>query len=85
MQRFLASLVVGAMLALAASAGLAAGPVVDGRVTQKFSSSGEELDFRIAVDGRPYDVPLGFYRSVQVGDMVHFDGLTWTITSRGSG
>jgi hypothetical protein len=82
MQRILALLMVGTMLTLAPSAGLGAGPAVDGSVTQKFVSRGDDASVRIAVDGTPYEVPLGFYRVVQVGDIVHFDGTTWTITSR---
>jgi hypothetical protein len=85
MQKILALLMVGAMLTLATSAGLAAGPAVDGSVTQKFTYKGDDSYFRIAVNGTPYDVPLEFYRTVQVGDTVHFDGTNWTITSRGTG
>jgi hypothetical protein len=81
MQKILALLMVGAMLPLATSAALAAGPV-DGSVTQKFTNRGDDVSFRIAVDGTPYEVPQGFYRVVQVGDVVHFDGTNWTITNR---
>ena len=72
---------VGAILALATPAELAADPAVDGSVTQKFVSRSED-SFRIAVNGFPYEVPRGFYSTVQVGDIVHFDGTNWTITSR---
>jgi hypothetical protein len=84
MPKVLALLVVGAMLTLAASAGLAAGPAVDGSVTQKFTFKGDDSYYRIAVDGTIYEVPYGFYRVVQVGDVVHFDGTNWTNTSRGT-
>lgn len=84
MPRMLALLVVGAMLTFAASAGLAAGPTVDGAVTQKFNYKGDDFTFRIAVNGAIYEVPFEFYRVVQVGDIVHFDGTNWTITSRGT-
>jgi hypothetical protein len=81
MRRALALLIVGAMLTLATPAELAADPAVDGSVTQKFFSRSDDT-FRIAVDGFPYEVPRGFYETVQVGDRVHFDGTNWTITSR---
>ena len=82
MQRILAVLMVGAMLTLATSAGLTAGPAVGGSVTQKFTYKGDDSYFRIAVNGTLYEVPFEFYRAVQVGDIVHFDGTNWTITSR---
>ncbi len=84
MQRILALLIVGAMLTLATTAGLAAGPAVDGSVTQKFSNRGDDASFLVAVNGTPYEVPREFYLVVQVGDTVHFDGTNWTITSRGT-
>ena len=82
MQKILALLMVGAMLPLATSAGVAAGPTVDGSVTQKFVNRGDDASFRIAVDGTPYEVPREFYLVVQVGYSVHFDGTNWTITNR---
>ena len=81
MRRLLAVLTVGAMLTLATPAELAADPAVDGSVTQKFVSRSDDA-FRIEVDGTPYEVPGALYRTVQVGDRVHFDGTNWTITSR---
>jgi hypothetical protein len=83
MRRVLALLIVGTMLSVATSAGLA-DPAVDGSVTQKFTYKGDDSYYRIAVDGTPYEVPGEFYRVVQVGNMVHFDGTNWTITSRGT-
>lgn len=80
MRTILALLMVGAMLTLGTSAGLAADPPVDGSVTQKFISRGDDGSFRIAVNGAPYEVPREFYLVVQVGDTVHFDGTHWTIT-----
>lgn len=83
MQRILALLMVGAMLPLAASSGLAADRAVDGSVTQKFVNRGDE-SFQIAVNGTPYEVPREFYLVVHVGDIVHFDGTKWTITGPGT-
>ena len=84
MPRMLALLMVGALLTLATSTGLAAGPTVDGTVTQKFTFKGDDSYYRIAVDGTIYDVPFEIYRVVQVGNTVHFDGTNWTITSQGT-
>ena len=50
MQKGLALLIVGAMLTLAVSVGLAAGPTVDGPVTQKFTYEGDDFYSRIAVN-----------------------------------
>jgi hypothetical protein len=84
MQRILALLMVGAMLPLAASSGLAADRAVDGSVTQKFVNRGDDGTFQIAVNGTPYEVPREFYLVVQVGNIVHFDGTKWTITGPGA-
>jgi hypothetical protein len=81
MRSILALLMVGAIVT---SAALAAGPAVDGSVTQKFTYKGDDSYYRLAINGAIYEVPLEFYRVVQVGDIVHFDGTNWTITSRGT-
>ncbi len=77
MRKVLALLIVGATLALAPSLGLASTLAVDGSVTQKFIATGDVG--MIAVDGIPYEVPLAFYLTVNVGDIVHFDGVNWVV------
>ena len=84
MRRVLALLIVGAILALAPSLALASTPVVDGSVTQKFVATDDEDDGThvIAVDGSMYPVPLVFYLTVNVGDIVHFDGENWVVMGK---
>ena len=60
---------------------IAYGPTVQGEVTQKFSAKDDY--YLIAVNGRPYEVPLDFYYRVNVGMVVKFDGTNWTIISGG--
>ncbi len=79
MRRFLALLTVGAILALAPSVALASIPTVDGSVTQKFIATEDDGTHVIAVDGTLYQVPLAVYLTVNVGDIVHFDGENWVI------
>ena len=60
---------------------IAYGPTVQGEVTQKFTAKNDY--YLIAVNGRPYEVPLDFYYRVNVGMVVKFDGANWTIISGG--
>jgi hypothetical protein len=56
------------------------GPALQGKVTQKFVTSPENAGTTlIAVNGDVYDVPRAFYDEVQVGTVVRFDGVRWTI------
>ncbi len=80
MRQVLALLMVGAILTLATSAGLASAQAVNGLVTQKFT--GGDGGGMIAVNGTPYEMPLDLYLTVQVGDTVDFDGTNWTIVGR---
>ena len=57
------------------------GPVIQGEVTQKFTP--EMGTYRIAVNGTPYEVPLGFYNRVDQGTIVKFDGSNWIVVSGG--
>ncbi len=57
------------------------GPTVQGEVTQKFTPFRDT--YEIAVNGKPYQVPLGFYDRVDVGTVVQFDGANWSIISGG--
>jgi hypothetical protein len=61
--------------------GPALGPVIQGEVTQKFTD--DKGTYRIAVNGTPYEVPLGFYNQVDQGTMVKFDGTNWIVVSGG--
>lgn len=58
---------------------IAVGRIVQGVVTQKFNSG----NYVIAVDGWPYEVSLGLQRTANVGTVVRFDGMNWTIVSGG--
>ena len=58
------------------------GPVVQGEVTQKFTPQ-RQGQYTIAVNGQPYEIPLGLYDRVDVGTVVQFDGTNWTIISGG--
>jgi hypothetical protein len=57
------------------------GPVIQGEVTQKFRDA--QGTYRIAVDGTPYEVSLGFFNQVDQGTIVQFDGTNWTVVSGG--
>lgn len=57
------------------------GPTVQGEVTQKFTSFRDT--YEIAVNGKPYQVPLDLYDRVDVGTVVQFDGANWSIISGG--
>ncbi len=80
MRKILVALALGITILIPSGAALAGD--VHGLVTQKFSSGGDGGDYRIAVDGTPYGVPLDFYFAVNVGDTVNFDGRNWTIAGR---
>ena len=59
------------------------GPTARGEVTQVFfgnygGNRGEECCI-IAINGAPYNVPRAFWQSVEVGDIVNFDGVSWSI------
>ena len=82
MRRFLVALALGVASFIPAGVALAAD--VHGVVTQKFVSGGDSGEYRIAVDGTPYVVPLGFYVTVSIGETVNFDGTNWTIAGRGA-
>jgi hypothetical protein len=59
------------------------GLAVQGEVTQKFVTSGDSFGTpMIEVNGTVYEVPQVFYDEVQVGTVVRFDGLDWTITTQ---
>jgi hypothetical protein len=55
---------------------------VAGVVTQKFTGGRDGDSFEIAVEGSPYEVPMTFWLSVQVGDTVRYAGQTWQIVKR---
>jgi len=58
---------------------------VSGVVTQKFTGGHDGDNYEIAVDGSPYDVPMTFWLSVQVGDTVKYAGRIWQIVRRSTG
>ena len=66
-------------------AGAAAGygpGYVFGTVTQKFTPGHDGGEYEIAVEGSPYEVPIMFWRSVQVGDTVRYTGTEWQVVKR---
>ncbi len=78
MRKILATMIVGAVLALVTSVAVAESPTVYGTVTMKFNTSNVQSPL-IAVDGTPYSVPYSFNASIRVGDKVQFDGSNWSI------
>ena len=48
-----------------------------GRVTQKYNMGGNSETYMIAVNGQPYQVPLGFWQTVSLGDWVRYTGKDW--------
>lgn len=39
--------------------------------------------FVLVINGHDYDVPSPFWQTVRVGDLVKWDGITWTIVRKG--
>lgn len=56
------------------------GATVVGVVTRKFVSANDS--YLIEVNGKPYQVPPDFYVQAQVGQVVQFDGLHWSVLNR---
>ncbi len=56
-----------------------------GPVTQKYRSGGDAEGYIIAVNGSPYNVPIGFYDRVNLGDTVKYTGSRWEIVKTASG
>ncbi len=38
--------------------------------------------FYLVINSHEYDVPEAFWRQVDLGDLVRWDGLTWTVVRR---
>lgn len=64
-----------------ATAGYGPGYVF-GTVTQKFTGGHDGGEYEVAVDGAPYEVPMTFWLSVQVGDTVRYTGAEWQVVKR---
>lgn len=78
-----ALVLVGIFAALAADVTVGCGQgYVYGPVDQKYTTGGDTGSYLISVNGTPYEVPMSFYYSVQVGDVVKFDGRSWSIVKR---
>ena len=67
------------MLAADISVGCAGKGYVYGVVQAKFAGTGDNDMSVLQIASESYTVPAGFYSEVQVGDLVRFDGKTWTI------
>jgi hypothetical protein len=79
------ALLLAVMLCLPAGGSVAAayGPgYVFGVVTQKFTSGHDGGEWQIAVNGSPYEVPVMFWLSVNVGDAVRYTGTDWQVVKR---
>jgi len=50
---------------------------VYGKVIQKYTAPNQT--YQISINGTSYSVPVDFFNTVHVGDMVKFNGKTWTI------
>jgi hypothetical protein len=59
------------------------GQYVYGPVDQKIRSGGGGGNL-IRVQGEAYEVPLSFFDTVQVGDIVKYNGNEWSIVKRAS-
>jgi len=58
---------------------------VQGTVDQKYVTNGDASAYTIGINGRGYPVPENFYYAVSVGDVVRYDGKTWSkVTGAGS-
>ena len=55
---------------------------VAGIVTQKFTGGHDGGEYEVAVNGAPYEVPMTFWLSVQVGDVVRYTGIEWQIVKK---
>lgn len=58
------------------------GPLVQGEVTQKFARHGGregDSDCLVLVDGAPYALSRDLYDEVEIGTVLRFDGVSWTI------
>jgi hypothetical protein len=78
-----ALLFVGILSLFAADVSVGCGQgYVYGPVTQKYASGADTGDHLISVNGTAYDVPLGFFTRVHLGDTVKFDGKAWTVVKR---
>jgi hypothetical protein len=80
------AIVFAAILALLAAdftVGCGKNAYVYGPVTQKYTTgANSDPDKMIEIGGQTYLVPPGFYTSVQVGDIVRFNGHTWSIVKK---
>ncbi len=57
--------------------------VVVGWVDEKrVAKNDETLPYLIVINSRGYGVPYEFWRQVSIGDLVKFDGDTWTIVRK---
>lgn len=57
-------------------------PVVIGWVAEKRQRAWETEVYFVVINQIEYGVPYEFYRDVQVGDLVKYDGLKWTLVRR---
>ena len=59
--------------------GCASQAYVYGIVQNKYSGNGDAGNTVLEIASTTYTVPAGFYETVRIGDLVRFDGKTWTI------
>lgn len=57
-------------------------PQVIGWVDEKMTRLSETNPYLLVINQIPYGVPYEFWREVGQGDLVKFDGVTWTIARK---
>jgi hypothetical protein len=78
-----ALVLIGVLAVLAADYTVGCGQgYVYGPVDQKYATGGDTGSYLISVNGTPYEVPMSFYYSVRVGDVVKFDGRSWSVVKQ---
>ncbi len=60
-------------------------PQVIGWVDEKVTRVWETLPYLIIINQVQYGVPYEFWRTVDEGDLVKFDGAKWTVVRKGPG
>jgi hypothetical protein len=58
---------------------------VIGWVDEKRQSRAEVLPYLLVINNLEYGVPYEFWMTVSIGDLVKYDGKTWTIVRKARG
>lgn len=57
-------------------------PQVIGWVDEKRQRNWETIPYMVVINSHEYGVPYEFYRDVNIGDLVKYDGNKWTIVRK---